>query len=68
MVPMRVMQVPVYEIAGVVSVGHRLVSATRTVHVPRLMSATLVLGCAPVRIGCRYVQGVLIHMVPMHVM
>ena len=51
MVPMRVMQVAIDQIVDVVAVRDRFVTASRSVHVARIVSGAPMLGRAPVRIG-----------------
>jgi hypothetical protein len=65
-IPVGMMQVSVDQIVDVIAVRHRLVPASRTVHVPAVVSAAAVLGRAPVRIGGRYLDRVLVHVIGVH--
>jgi hypothetical protein len=63
MIPMGVMQVPIDQVVDMVAVRHRLVPASWTVHVPAVVPAAPVLRCASVRIGRRYLDGVLVNVI-----
>jgi hypothetical protein len=65
-IPVGMMQVSVDQIVDVIAVRHRLVPASRTVHVPAVVPAAPVLRRAPVRIGGRYLDRVLVHVILVH--
>jgi hypothetical protein len=67
MIPVGVVQVAVDQIVDMIAVWHRLVPASRTVRVCAVMAAALVTGRAPVRIGRRHLDRVLIHVILVHV-
>jgi hypothetical protein len=67
-IAVRVMQVAVDQVVDVVPVRHGLVSASRTVHMIGVVPATSVLRRAPVWIGRRYLDGVLVDVIVMHMM
>jgi hypothetical protein len=66
-IPVRVMQVSVDQVVDVVSVRHCLVPASRTMQMRAVMPAAPVLGRAPVRIGRRHIDAVLVHVILVHV-
>jgi hypothetical protein len=68
MVAVRVVQVAIDEIVDVVAMRHGLVTAPGPVLVSRLMSRTLVLGRASVRVRSGDLDRVLVDVVGMHVM
>jgi len=51
MVAVRVMKMPVDQVVHVIPMGHRLMPASRSVHMALVVSAAVMLGCAPVGIG-----------------
>lgn len=53
MITVRVMQMPVHQIADVVAMGHGLVAAPGSMHVVFIVSAALMVGGAAVRVGRR---------------
>jgi hypothetical protein len=67
-IPVRVMQVAFDEIVDVIAVRHGLMAASRAMHVRMVMPAALMLRRAPIRIGCRHLDDVLVDMVLVHVM
>ena len=64
--PVRMVQVPLYHVVGVISVQHRLVPAIWPVNMAGFMSATLVVRCAAVLVGRPDRQPVFVHMISMH--
>ena len=58
-IAMGMMQVTVNEIINVITMGHRLVPATRAVFMTSLMAATVVIGRAPIGILYPYFYHVL---------
>jgi hypothetical protein len=63
MIPVGMMQVSFNQVVDVVTVRHDFVPASWTVHMRAVMSPALVLGRAPVRIGRRHLDGVLVDMI-----
>lgn len=68
MVSVRMMQMPIDEIVDVIAVRHRVVPASRPVHVPRLVPATTVLRRAAVGIALRHLDHVLVDVILVRVM
>jgi hypothetical protein len=66
-VAMGVVQVSVDQVVDMVAVRHRLVPASRPVRMRAVMAAALVTGRAPVRIGRRHLDRVLIDVILVHV-
>lgn len=63
MISMRMMKMAVHQVAGVVAVGNRLVTAFLAVPVRRIVPATGVRGSTAGWIGLADLQTVLIHMI-----
>jgi hypothetical protein len=51
-ITMRVMEMPLNEIIGVVSVGNRFMTTARTMSMIWAVAATSMLGRTTVRVGC----------------
>ncbi len=68
MVPVRVVQVTVDQVVDVVSMRNGLMAASRSVLVPGLMPAALMLRRTPIGICRRHLDRVLIDVVAVHVM
>jgi hypothetical protein len=51
-IAMWVMQVPIDDVVYVISVRYRLMAASRTVYVGRLVARTPMVGCAAIWIDC----------------
>jgi len=66
--PMRMVQVPLYEIVGVVPVQHRLVPAVRSMNVIGLMRPTLVVRRAAISVGWSDSQLVFVDVISVNVM
>jgi hypothetical protein len=66
MAVMRVMQVAVYQVVNMISMRHRIMAAIGTVHVPFLVSNTLMIGRASVWVRCVHLNHVFIYMIPVH--
>src|SRR5262249_1933690 len=64
---MGMMQMPIDQIVDVVPVRHNLMPPSRAVPGRRVMPAALVLRRAPVRIGRRYLDGVLVNVILVNV-
>jgi hypothetical protein len=67
-IPMGMMQMSVDQVVDVVAVRYRLVTASWTVHVTRVVPTALVLRRAPIGIGRRHLYAVLVDVVAMHMM
>ena len=59
MVTMRMMQVPIDQIINVVAMGHRLVAASWTMDMIRIMTAAGMPRCAVIRISIAHFHSVL---------
>ena len=68
MVAVRMMQMAIDQIVHMVSVGHRFVAASRSVHMAGVVTTAAVLRCAPVGVGCGDLDHMLIHVVTMDMM
>jgi hypothetical protein len=68
MIAVRVMQVTIHQIIGVIAVRHRLVPASRPMHVPRRMSGTPMLRRAAVGIARRDLDHVLVDVIAVGMM
>jgi hypothetical protein len=68
MVAVRMMQMSVDEIVGVIPVRHRFVTAARTMPMRRIMSAATVVGRAAIGVGCAHLDDVLVDVIFMRVM
>jgi hypothetical protein len=62
-VAMRVMEVAVHQVVGVIAVGHGFVTAIRAVLVLGIVRATIVVGRAPVWICCVHRETVIVRVV-----
>jgi hypothetical protein len=67
-IPVWMVQMSVDQVIDVVAVRHRLVPASLTVDMMRVVPAAPVLRCAPVGIGRRHLDGVLVDVIAMHMM
>jgi hypothetical protein len=65
MVAMRMVQMTVDQIVYMVAVRYRLVTASRPMHMGAVMAAALMAGRAPVGIGRRHLDAMLVDMVAM---
>jgi hypothetical protein len=68
MIAMRVMQMTLYEIIGMVAVWHGLVAATRSVFVIRIVLAATMVRAAAIGIRGAHRNGMLVDMIVMRVM
>jgi hypothetical protein len=66
-VAVGVVQVPIDEIVDVIAMGHRLVAASRTMHVTRLVPAALVRRRTGIRVLRRHLDRVFIDVARVHV-
>jgi hypothetical protein len=68
MITVRMVKVAIDEIVDMVAVRDRLVSASRPVHVTRLVSGATVIRCAAIRVLGGHFNDVLVHVIGMRVM
>jgi hypothetical protein len=66
-IAVRVMQMTVDQVVGVIAVGHGFMTATGTMLVVFIMAAATVLRCAAVGVGRCDLDHMLIDMIAMHV-
>jgi hypothetical protein len=68
MIAVRMMQVAANAVVDMIAVRHRLMAATRAMHMTRLVAAAAMVGSAAVRIVAGYLDHMLVDMAAMRVM
>jgi hypothetical protein len=64
-IAMGMVQMPFDEVVDMIAMRHGLVSAARTMDMARLMASAAVIRRASIRVRLRYLDHVLVYMVPM---